>query len=199
MLNSDIFREYDIRGIADDELLDAGIIELGRAVGSYLQRKNGQNITLGRDCRLSSTRLRNALIQGLLTSGCHVTDVGVVPTPLLYYSVFHLKADGAVMITGSHNPAEYNGFKVVSGAATIHGSQIQEVRNLIEKGDFISGAGTEKSADVVTQYAEEISSQFHFARRVRVVFDAGNGTAGPVMKRIAAKLNIEATELFFDM
>ena len=98
MLKPDIFREYDIRGVADEELLDPGIIELGRAVGSYLQRKNGRNITLGRDCRLSSERLRNALIRGLMTSGCHVTDVGVVPTPLLYYSVFHLKAGGAVMI-----------------------------------------------------------------------------------------------------
>src|SRR5438445_10564185 len=109
MLNSDIFREYDIRGIADEELLDRGIIELGRAVGSYLQRKNGRNITLGRDCRLSLTRLRNALIQGLMASGWHVTDVGVVPTPLLHYFVFHLTVDGGVMITGSHHPAEYNG------------------------------------------------------------------------------------------
>jgi len=139
MLNPAIFREYDIRGIADQELLDPGIIELGMAVGSYLQRKNGRNITLGRDCRLSSTRLRNALIQGLMASGCHVTDVGVAPTPLLYYSVFHLKADGAVMITGSHNPAEYNGFKIVSGTSTIHGDEIQDLRRMIERHDFTAG------------------------------------------------------------
>src|SRR5579864_5808273 len=145
MLKSTIFREYDIRGIADQELLDPGIIELGRAVGSYLQWKNGRNITLGRDCRLSSTRLRNALIQGLTASGCHVTDVGVVPTPLLYYSVFHLQADGAVMITGSHNPAEYNGFKIVSGTSTIHGDEIQELRRMIERHDFTAGQGSEKS------------------------------------------------------
>jgi phosphomannomutase/phosphoglucomutase len=199
MLKPTIFREYDIRGIAETELQDPDIHDLGRAIGTYLQRHAGRSINLGRDCRLSSDRLRNALIDGLKTSGCQVIDIGVAPTPVLYYSAFHLKADGAVMITGSHNPAEYNGFKVVSGAATIHGSQIQEVRSLIEKGDFLSGAGTEKSADVVTPYVEEISSQFHFGRRVKVVFDAGNGTAGPVMKPIAAKLNIEATELFFDM
>jgi len=199
MLNSDIFREYDIRGIADEELLDPGIIELGRAVGSYLQRKNGKNITLGRDCRLSSTRLRNALIQGLMTSGCHVTDVGVVPTPLLYYSVFHLKADGAVMITGSHNPAEYNGFKIVSGTATIHGEEIQELRRMIERRDFNVGQGSEKSADVVTPYVDEISAPFQFKRRVKVVADGGNGTAGPVMRRVFKKLNCDATELFFDM
>ena len=121
MLKPTIFREYDIRGIAETELQDSGIQDLGRAVGTYLQRHNGKNINLGRDCRLSSERLRNALMAGLKSSGCHVTDIGVVPTPVLYYSVFHLKADGAVMITGSHNPSEYNGFKVVSGASTIHG------------------------------------------------------------------------------
>ena len=199
MLNSDIFREYDIRGIADEELLDPGIIELGRAVGSYLQRKNGKNITLGRDCRLSSERLRNALIQGLMSSGCHVTDVGVVPTPLLYYSVFHLKAYGAVMITGSHNPAEYNGFKIVSGASTIHGDEIQELRRMIEGRDFNVGQGSEKSADIVTPYVDEISTPFQFKRRVKVVADGGNGTAGPVMRRIFQKLDCDATELFFEM
>src|SRR5713101_5442725 len=138
MLKPTIFREYDIRGIADEELLDDGIAELGKAIGTYLERNNGKNINLGRDCRLSSTRLRNALIQGLTATGCQVTDVGIVPTPLLYYSVFHLKAGGAVMITGSHNPSEYNGFKVVAGASTIHGEHIQEVRELIEKRDFVS-------------------------------------------------------------
>ena len=125
MLKPTIFREYDIRGIADEELDDAGVIELGRSIGTYLQRKNGKNVNLGRDCRLSSTRLRNALIRGLMASGCEVTDIGVVPTPVLYYSVFRLQAGGAVMITGSHNPSEYNGFKVVSGASTIHGGEIQ--------------------------------------------------------------------------
>ena len=199
MLKSTIFREYDIRGIADEELLDPGIIELGRAIGTHLQRRAGKNINLGRDCRLSSARLRHALIQGLMASGCEVTDIGVAPTPLLYYSVFRLKAAGAVMITGSHNPSEYNGFKVVSGGSTIHGEEIQELRRMIENGDFLQGTGGEKSADVATPYVDEISAQFRFERRVKVVADAGNGTAGPLMRRIFQKLNCEATELFFDM
>jgi phosphomannomutase/phosphoglucomutase len=199
MLKSTIFREYDIRGLADEELLDPGVVELGQAIGTYLQRNNGQSVTLGRDCRLSSERLRNALIKGLRSSGCHVTDIGVAPTPLLYYSVFHLKAAGAVMITGSHNPSEYNGFKVVSGGSTIHGDEIQELRRMIEKRDFLEGAGSEKSVDVVTPYVDEISAPFRFERRVKVVADAGNGTAGPVMHRIFQKLNCEATELFFNM
>src|SRR5437867_11833861 len=137
MLKPTIFREYDIRGIAETELLDSDVYDLGMAAGTFLQRHNGQNINLGRDCRLSSERLRNAFVAGLNASGCQVTDIGVVPTPVLYYSVFHLKAAGAVMITGSHNPPEYNGFKVVSGASTIHGEQIQEVRELIGNRDFL--------------------------------------------------------------
>jgi len=199
MLKPTIFREYDIRGIADEELLDDGIAELGKAIGTYLQRNNGKNINLGRDCRLSSTRLRNALMQGLTATGCQVTDVGIVPTPLLYYSVFHLKADGAVMITGSHNPAEYNGFKVMSGPSTIHGEEIQHLREMIERRDFIQGKGGEKTYDIVTPYVDEISSQFKFERRVKLVADAGNGTAGPAMHRIFQKLNCEVTELFFEM
>ena len=199
MLKPTIFREYDIRGIADEELLDAGVTELGKAIGTYLQRNNGRNINLGRDCRLSSTRLRNALIQGLTATGCQVTDLGVVPTPLLYYSVFHLKADGAVMITGSHNPAEYNGFKVVSGASTIHGEEIQYLREMIERRDFMQGKGGEKTYDIVTSYVDEISSQFKFERRVKLVADGGNGTVGPAMHRIFQKLNCAATELFFEM
>src|SRR5262245_24819031 len=106
MLKPTIFREYDIRGIAETELVDSHVQDLGRAVGTYLRRRSGRSINLGRDCRLSSERLRNALIAGLKATGCQVTDIGVVPTPVLYYSVFHLEADGAVMITGSHNPPE---------------------------------------------------------------------------------------------
>lgn len=198
MLKPTIFREYDIRGIADTELLDPGIELLGKAIGTYLQRHNGKNINLGRDVRLSGQRLRNALIKGLKSAGCRVTDIGVVPTPVLYYSCFHLKADGAVMITGSHNPAEYNGFKIVSGPTTIHGHQIQELREMIEKSDFLTAEGSETTADVVTPYVNEISSQFKFDRRIKVVLDAGNGTAGPVIGPIVKKLNVDATELFFE-
>src|SRR5438034_9076635 len=112
MLKSTIFREYDIRGIADTELLSPGIEQLGRGLGTYIRRHSGGNkVNLRRDCRLSSDRLRDALIQALLAAGCDITDIGVVPTPLLYYSRQHLRADGAIRITGSHNPPEYNVLK----------------------------------------------------------------------------------------
>jgi len=199
MFKPTIFREYDIRGAADVELLDADVEQLGRAFGTYLQRHAGKRISLARDTRLSSPRLRDALMGGLKAGGCEVIDIGVVPTPVLYYSVFHLKADGAVMITGSHNPPEFNGFKTVCGGSTIHGAAIQEIRRMIDTGDLASGAGTETTADVVTPYVAEVSAQFHFPRRIRVVFDAGNGTGGVVMHRILENLNVDATELFFEM
>ena len=199
MLKPTIFREYDIRGVADVELLTADIEILGQAFGTYLQRNAGRNINLCRDTRLSSPRLSDALVRGLLASGCDVTDLGIAPTPVLYYSVFHLKADGGVMITGSHNPAEFNGFKVVCGSSTIHGEAIQEIRRMIEAGDLTRGEGRHQTADVVTPYVEEISSQFHFPRRIRVVVDAGNGTGGPVMSPILDRLNVDAIEMFFEM
>ncbi|MGD0012864.1 MAG: phosphomannomutase/phosphoglucomutase [Bryobacteraceae bacterium] len=200
MLKATIFREYDIRGVADEELLDADIEELGRAIGTYLGRRSGKSVNLGRDTRLSSDRLKDALVRGLRASGCDVTDIGVVPTPVLYYSVFHLNSTGAVMITGSHNPPEYNGFKVVSGTMTIYGAEIQKIRELIEQRDYASGAGAFGTADVVTPYVEEVAAQFqNLPRRVKVVADAGNGTAGPAMHRILEKLNVDATELFFEM
>ena len=199
MLKPAIFREYDIRGAADAELLDADVETLGQAFGTYLQRHAGLKVNLGRDTRLSSPRLRDALMRGLKTSGCQVADLGVVPTPVLYYSVFHLQADGAVMITGSHNPPEFNGFKVVAGTSTIHGEAIQEVRRAIETGDLARGEGSATSADVTTAYVAEVCSQFHFPRRIRVSVDAGNGVGGPVMHRILEKLNVDATEMFFEM
>jgi phosphomannomutase/phosphoglucomutase len=199
MLKSTVFREYDIRGIADVEFPDEDIAVLGQAIGTFLGRQGGWRICLGRDTRLSSPRLRDALIGGLMESGCDVTDIGVVPTPVLYYSVFHRKAAGGVMITGSHNPAEFNGFKVVSGSSTIHGEQIQELRRMIETGGLESGEGWESTADLVTPYVDEVASQFRFPRKVRVVVDNGNGTGGPVMHRLLEKLNVEATEMFFEM
>jgi|SRR5271165_491451 len=200
MLKSTIFREYDIRGIADSELLSADIEQLGRGLGTYLARQaGGRRINLGRDCRLSGNRLRDALVEGLLATGCDVTDIGVVPTPVLYFSAQHWNADGAIMITGSHNPSEYNGFKSVCGSGTLHGEAIQDVRRIIERGDFERGAGKLSTADAVTPYVDEVAGQFHFARRIKVVADAGNGTAGPVMHRIFEKLNVDVSELFFEM
>jgi phosphomannomutase/phosphoglucomutase len=199
MLNPSIFREYDIRGIADKELLDPEVELLGRGLAAYLIRHSGRTICLGRDCRLSGDRIHDALLKGLLAAGANVLDIGTVPTPLLYYAAVHFQAHGAVMITGSHNPPEYNGIKTVCGSGTLHGEQIQQVLKLIQTSDFESGDGSVKDVDAVTPYVDEIASQFDFPRKVKVVLDAGNGTAGPVLDRLLAKLNVEPVELFFEM
>lgn len=198
-LSRTIFREYDIRGIADEQLLGPDIEILGQALGTYLIRNSGKNISLGRDTRLSSPRLHQSLLKGLMAAGCDVTDIGIVPTPLLYYSVYHLKTDGGIMITGSHNPGEFNGFKGMTKSTSLHGEEIQKLYEMIEAGDLITGHGSVKEADVVTPYVDEIPQQFNWQRKVKVVFDAGNGVAGPVMHRLAKKLNIDAVELFYDM
>ena len=199
MLKPTIFREYDIRGLADTELLTSDVTDLGRGLGTLLQHKSGKNINLGRDCRLSSTRLRDALLEGLVDSGCEVTDIGVVPTPLLYYSAVHLEADGAVMITGSHNPSEFNGFKTVCGAGSLHGEAIQEVLRLIQNRDFLKGRGSHADMDVSQSYIDTVAPQFALDRRIKVVLDAGNGTAGPVAHRLFSRVNCEVIELFFEM
>jgi phosphomannomutase/phosphoglucomutase len=200
MLNPAIFREYDIRGIADKELLDPEVELIGRALATHLIRQSGRSICLGRDCRLSGQRIHDALLRGLLAAGAEVLDMGVGPTPLLYYSAVHFKAGGAIMITGSHNPSEYNGLKTVCGSGTLHAEQIQHILKLIQSTDFESGLGSVKTIDAATPYVNEIAEQFAgLPRKVKVVFDAGNGTAGPTLRGILERLNVEPIELFFEM
>ena len=199
MLHPGIFREYDIRGIADKELLDEDVEQLGRGLATYLIRHAGRKLCIGNDCRLSSPRLHDALLKGFLAAGAQVLDIGTVPTPVLYFSAVHFQADGAVMITGSHNPPEYNGFKSVCSPGTLYGQAIQDVKKLIQLNDFEAGQGTVQQVDAVTPYVDEVTSQFHFSRKVKVVFDGGNGTAGPVLDRMLARLNVDATKLYFKM
>lgn len=198
MLKQTIFREYDIRGVADTDLTTEGVEGLGRALGTYLRRNGATKLIVGRDARLSGPRLSAALMKGLLGAGCDVADLGMVPTPVLYFSVYHFKADGGVMITGSHNPSEYNGFKTVLGHGTIHGDAIQEVYRILTSGDFETGVGTATTLDGITPYVDMVAGKFDFSRRVKVVFDAGNGAAGDTVSRILAKLNVDATTLYFE-
>ena len=131
-MNPYIFREYDIRGKVPEELNQETVYQLGLAFGTYYHESGAKRITLGRDCRLSSPDLRDSLRAGLVDSGVHVLDVGMVPTPLLYFSLYHLEVDGGVQITGSHNPPDYNGFKVGIGKTTIYGKEIQKFQNTFE-------------------------------------------------------------------
>ena len=194
-----IFREYDIRGVVDRDFDQADVEAVGRGFGTYLQQHGGRTAVVGRDCRLSSGGLRDALIQGLVDTGVRVIDVGVVPTPVLYFSLFHLDPDGGVMITASHNPPEYNGFKVCLGKTTIFGPEIQNFRRVVESGDFASGRGSVEKYDIITPYSDYVVENISLDRPVRLAVDAGNGTGGVVAGPILKRLGCQVDELFFEM
>jgi phosphomannomutase / phosphoglucomutase len=196
-MKSHIFREYDIRGVVPEELNEEMAHDLGLAMGTYYHDRGAGRISVGHDCRLSSPDLSKGLIDGLMECGVEVVDVDMVPTPLLYFSLHHLETDGGVQITGSHNPPEFNGFKVCLGKATIHGEEIQEIRKISESGKFIRGKGTLDKADMNGPYLRYLEGNIEpgpFKRRV--VVDAGNGAGGPVAVEIYKRLGFEVFPLF---
>lgn len=194
---SSIFKQYDIRGVADTELTDDLVIFLGRAVGTYLLRHDKDNVVVGRDGRLSGENYRDRFIDGLISTGIQVVDIGLCPTPVVYFAIHHRGAGGGVAITASHNPPQYNGFKVCCGTETIFGEQIQVLRRLVETGDFESGAGSLQKWAATPVYQDYLRNQFDpFASRLRVVVDAGNGTAGLVAPELLRSLHCRVIELY---
>lgn len=198
-MKKEIFREYDIRGIVgqDFDLAEAEII--GRGYGTYLKQKGGTKAVVARDCRLTSDSIRDELIKGMVKSGLEVVDVGVCPAPVFYFALRHLNMDGGLMITASHNPPEYNGFKVCVGPDTIFGDDIQDFRRMIEKEQFESGDGTTEEYDMVTPYSDYLTQNIKLARTVRLAIDSGNGTGGVVAGPILQRLDSPAVELFTEM
>ena len=201
-MNPTIFREYDIRGLAEVDF-DAGFAHaLGRAVGTRVRRARGGGkvtMSVGRDCRLTSDEYADALIRGLNETGVDVLDIAMVPTPLLYFSLFELPVDGGIEITASHNASEYNGFKICIGRESIYGDAITSLRTEIESGDFLSGSGTVERRDVVEPYLAFCEKQFgKLSRRLRVVVDAGNGAASQVAPRMIERIGCEVVALFCD-
>ena len=200
MINPYIFREYDIRGVAAEDFPDEIVRDLGKALGTYFLKNKVQKICLGRDCRLSSPRLHQNLSEGILETGCTIIDLSIIPTPLLYFSLFHLDLSGGVMITGSHNPPDNNGFKICLDKSTIYGDEIQTIRRILENGEFEQGKGEIESKDIRAPYLETVSAllAMGFHKR-KVVIDAGNGTAGIVAGTFYRKLDAEVVELFCEM
>jgi len=200
-MNPQVFREYDIRGIVQDDFDDEFVVNLGRAYATILIEAGKHNITLGRDCRLSSDMLRERLLEGLLPAGINVTDVGVVPTPLLYFSVLHWQMDGGAMITGSHNAAEYNGFKLGVGPMTIFGKEIQRVRGIIEARAFkATGAkGLLINRPVLPDYREYIKRNIKLTPGMKVAVDGGNGCGGVVAAPLMREMGLETVELYIEM
>ncbi|MCB9727573.1 MAG: phosphomannomutase/phosphoglucomutase [Deltaproteobacteria bacterium] len=199
-MNPRIFRAYDVRGVADTDLTDPFARDLGRAYGTMVRRDGGRVVCLGRDCRTHGPRLHAAFLSGLLSTGLEVLDVGVVSSPLLYFAVFHHDTDGGVQITGSHNPAEDNGFKMMHGKDSLHGDQVQHLRRLIEARDFVSGEGSVRQAPVLDAYLERVSSDIALGgRRLKVVVDGGNGTGGPVAVALLERLGVEVVPMYIEM
>ena len=196
-INPKIFREYDIRGIVDKDLNLEFVEFLGRGIGTYFRGHGKKKVALGRDARLSSPDYAEAVTRGLLSTGCSVVDIGLVPTPLLYFAVFYKKNEAAVMITGSHNPPEYNGFKMMVGEETLYGETIQEVYRILRDGKLTTDTpGTRSSYDVIPEYKSFVEKDIRLRRPLKVVLDAGNGTAGFVAAPIFRKLGCEVTELY---
>ena len=200
-MNAHIFREYDIRGLVDQDLTEDVVELLGKGLGTVVRRKGGQSIAVGRDCRESSTRFRDRLVAGINSTGLDVLDVGVVPTPLTYFAANTLPVDGLAMITGSHNPPEYNGFKVGHGKTTLHGHEIQALRQLIEARDFEVGRpGRSTPFDIVTPYDHFVRQTVRVGRQgMRIVIDAGNGTGGEVAVPLFRSMGFDVVPLFCEM
>jgi len=198
-MNPEIFREYDIRGIAGKDMTDAEVELIGKGVGTYLQNRGHSKLTVGRDCRMTSDTYARKIISGLRAAGCDIVDIGVCPTPVFYFSIQHLKKEGGVMVTASHNPPEYNGFKLCIGLDSIHGEQIQEILRIIEKRNFAEGNGALSAADVVSPYKSFVEKAINIPKPLKVGVDAGNGTAGVVAVPIMKKLNCEVHDLYCEM
>ncbi len=196
-INPKIFREYDIRGIVDKDLTLEFVEYLGRGIGTYFRQHGKKRVALGRDARTSSPPYAEAITRGLLATGCSVVDIGLVPTPLLYFAVFYKKNEAAVMITGSHNPPEYNGFKMMVGEETLYGETIQEVYRILKDNAVITDKeGARSTYDVIPEYEDYVEKDIRLRRKLKVVLDAGNGTAGFVAAPIFRKLGCEVIELF---
>jgi phosphomannomutase/phosphoglucomutase len=204
-MNPRIFREYDIRGVGESDLNDRVVTALGEALGAHFREAGARRLTLGRDCRLSSPRIHGVIKQRLLAAGLAIEDVGIVHSPGLYFSVFHFQTDGGVMITASHNPQEDNGFKIMRGRGTIHGAEIQSLRERVQSRLAASAAGTltpipggsARDVDLLGPYVDHIVGNIELGpRRPKVVVDGGNGTGGVSCIPILRRLGIEVDTIY---
>lgn len=195
-MNPHIFREYDIRGIAETDLNDADVVRIGQALGTYYVRNGAKQVVVGHDVRLTSPRIAASLTAGLTATGVDVVRVGMVPTPAVYYAVYEWGMDGGVAVTGSHNPVEFNGFKMNLGKSSIYGAMIQEIRALASAGQFAVGAGKVSERDVLAGYNLALREKSRISRPLKVVMDAGNGCAGPHAPQLFRDLGCTVLELY---
>lgn len=198
-LSPEIFRAYDIRGIVGEALTVEAVRLVGRALGSEALKQGESAVCIARDGRLSSPALADALGQGLAESGCDVIDLGQAPTPVLYFATHMLNTRSGVMVTGSHNPANYNGLKMVVAGATLAEQDIQNLRRRIEREDFASGAGTIERTDLVPRYLDRIAGDIRLQRPLKIVVDCGNGVAGEIAPALLERLGCTVVPLFCEV
>lgn len=196
---AEIFKAYDIRGIVGKSLTPAVVESIGKAIGTETRARHLKSMVIGRDGRLSGPELSQALAKGLNASGVDVIDIGAVPTPLVYFAAHHLGAQSGVAVTGSHNPPDYNGLKMVVGGETLAGDAIQKLRQRIERNDLVSGGGGYTQREVVAKYISRTISDVKLARPMKIAIDCGNGIAGAVAPALFRKLGCEVLELFCDV
>lgn len=201
--NPGIFRAYDIRGVVDRDLSEDVYYTLGRAAGSYFRQKDSRRIVVGRDARLTSAAYAAALIDGLRKSGCDILDLGMVPTPVMYYALSSIQADGGAVVTASHNPPEFNGLKLRHyephfGGEPFNGAEIQEIGRLAMHASFADGQGSYEQIDVSEDYVQDIAHKLGLSQSVKIVLDGGNGVAGPIGLRTFEALGCEVIPLFIE-
>jgi phosphomannomutase/phosphoglucomutase len=198
-LPPEIFKAYDIRGIVGRTLTPPIVRAIGQALGTLAQERGRDTLVIGRDGRLSGPELADALADGIQASGANVVDVGMVATPMTYFAAHHLGTQSSVMVTGSHNPPDYNGLKMVVAGDTLSGAEIQALRERIEAGRVTKGAGTRRSADIAAAYLERIVGDIKLARPMKIAVDCGNGVAGAYAPTLFRRLGCEVTEMFCDV
>jgi phosphomannomutase/phosphoglucomutase len=196
---AEIFKAYDIRGIVDKTLTVSGVEQIGRAIGSEARARSVTSVVIGRDGRLSGPSLSQALARGLQSAGIDVIDIGCVPTPVVYFAAYQLGTNSGVAVTGSHNPPDYNGLKMVLASETLAGDAIQALKQRIENNDLASGSGSYRTQDVAATYVDRIVSDVKLARPMKIAIDCGNGVAGAIAPTLYRKLGCELTELFCDV
>ena len=195
-INENIFREYDIRGVVKTDFPDFVVKDLGKSFGTYIIRKGGKTISIGGDIRETTPKLKKFFIEGILSTGITVIDIGIVSTPMNYYSMYHLKTDAAVQITGSHNPIEFNGFKFSCIDESFYGKQIQELKKMILKQDFSIGRGEFKSKNILNDYIDMLLSKITINKKKKIVLDCGNACGCITAPLVLKKLGMDVKEFF---
>jgi len=196
MINPQVFRQYDIRGVVDEQINKDTYFLIGKGFGSYLKKQGLSTIVIGGDARHSTRGFMDAFIEGALQTGCDVTDIGIVATPILYFAIWKLKSDGGAMVTASHNPSQYNGCKLNLGLGSVYAEELQKLLKLIQAEEFATGQGKlTRNSTIEEEYISYVTDNIHIERPVKLIVDGGNGMGGPYLPEILRRKGCEVIEM----